>query len=79
MSDNWLFKEFKEKIIKEEFTNFTEEQVAAVRLIIDGYVNLIGATTFELPSKNDAQVLSNIIKSNIYIILNISEVYVGKS
>lgn len=79
MSDNWLFKEFKEKIIKEEFTNFTEEQVAAVRLIIDGYVNLIGATTFELPSKNDAQVLSNIIKSNIYTILNISEVYVGKS
>ena len=67
------------KIIKEEFTNFTEEQVAAVRLIIDGYVNLIGATTFKLPSKNDAQVLSNIIKSSIYTILNISEVYVGKS
>lgn len=67
----------KERLIKEEFPSLNNKQISAVQSIIDGYIHLIDESSNIVPTKKDAIVFANLIKSNIFNILKITEVYLA--
>jgi hypothetical protein len=66
----------KETIINEAFDsyNLSAGQKTAIKITLDGYVDLIRASTTKTPSKREVRIFVDLIKSNLVNTLNVLNV-----
>jgi hypothetical protein len=65
----------KEHLIYEAFENYnlTEKQVSAIKITVDGYIELIKVSKDKVPADKEVKILVDLIKSNLVNTLNVLE------